>query len=95
MTFSRVVRTAHACRLRLKAERRDPWPLMVLCVILVIAGDDLVIWAAGLVNADVGTWIVEWGATATTIGFGFVPASVLAAWVFVPEWRESWRGTAD
>ncbi len=93
-TFSRIINTAHLCRARLKEERRDPLPLAAVCVILVILGDDLGMWAVNRAAPAVGAILAGWGAPMTTLAFGVVPALALAAWVLLPAWRESWRATA-
>ena len=94
-TRSRMIRAARLCHARLKSERRDPLPLAAVCVILLIIGDDLAIWAVNLAAPAVAAILTGWGATTTTLVFGVAPALLLAVLVLLPEWRESWRATAD
>jgi len=91
ISLSRVVRTAHACRVRLRDERRDPWPLWVFAMILIITGDDLLIAVVGQAAPEMASLIQGWGEPTITGLFGVMPALAIAAVVLAPEWLLSWR----
>ncbi len=89
----RVWRATRDCHRALVEQRRDLWLLSVWLVLVVLLGDDLVLWVAGTMSEEFRATLADWGPGVTTLVFGGAPAVALGVALLQRDWRDAWRRT--